>query len=96
MEKLLVNEYTLKLAQNQVILSYKDAYLSIQHCLLTFLKDARGKEKKEDLRRQIKEVEEVYRKTMERLNSVVSKKRSCQSYSQLSLLTRIDDTDKIK
>lgn len=65
MKKVIVNENTLNLATQQMILAYKEAYLSLQHALLTFLKNSKDIEEKKRLKEQIKELGESYQKAKE-------------------------------
>lgn len=62
MKKVICNEDTVKLAEEQMILSFKECYLRLQHCLLTFLERANGPEEKEKYKRWIGEVGETYKR----------------------------------
>ena len=65
MKKVICNQNTLNLAQREMWLAFQECYLSFQHCLLTFLMGAKDEEEKIKIRGKIREVREIYKKTME-------------------------------
>lgn len=64
MNQVFCNEHTVKLAQEQLRVSFRDCYLAIQHCLLTFLKEAETEEGERKIKSLIQEVGETYKKTI--------------------------------
>ena len=59
MKKLICNQTTIKLAEREMMLSLKECYLTIQHALFSFLKEA-NEEKRIEISNLIKQVGETY------------------------------------
>ena len=62
MKKIIINQHTANLARQQMLLAYKSCYLALQHCLLSFLRDAKGPKEKREIKDMIEEVGENYKK----------------------------------
>lgn len=62
MKNLICNKETLKRAEEETILAFKECYLRLQHCLLTLLEDSETPKDKEKYQKWIWEVGETYKK----------------------------------
>ena len=67
MNSIIVNKNTLALAEKEMWLAYRSVYLTLQHCLLTFLKEAQNPEKKRILKKKIKKVGDIYKEVMKKV-----------------------------